>query len=270
MINSIIKLFKRYSWFKRVNAKVTYELLAKYIPAKDWEFMNYGYFPKSNDPPLTLGKDSKPPCYSTQMYHFLATKVPIAGKDVVEIGSGRGGGANYIAKHLNPNNYIGIDLAQNAVDLANKNYSLPNLTFLQGSAEAIPLPDQSVDVVLNVESCHSYGSVPLFLNEVKRVLKPGGHFLMVDFRNSQENMLILKNELSASKLELREQEDISTNVVQAIEADDETKRKRIEAFVPKRWQKLFSDFAGVVGSRFHLTLKEGTRTYWRFHLVKVE
>jgi hypothetical protein len=43
MIKFIIQIFKRFAWFKRFNAKVTYELLAKNIPAEDWHFMNYGY-----------------------------------------------------------------------------------------------------------------------------------------------------------------------------------------------------------------------------------
>ncbi|MBS1506386.1 MAG: class I SAM-dependent methyltransferase [Bacteroidetes bacterium] len=269
MINGIIYLFKRFSWFKRMNAKVTYELLAKHIPAQDWNFMNYGYNPTPADPASPLDPSTLQ-LYPTQMYHYLAIKAQIEGKNVLEVGSGRGGGARYIAEKLKPHHYIGMDLAQNAVDLANKNHSLPNLKFIQGSAECIPLADNSIDVVINVESCHAYGSVPKFLSEVKRVLKPGGHFLMVDFRNSQENMTILKNELRDTQMKLIQEENISSNVIQAIEAEDETKRKRIEEKIPKRWQKLFCDFAGVVGSRFHLTLKEGTRTYWRFHLQKAE
>jgi ubiquinone/menaquinone biosynthesis C-methylase UbiE len=269
MINWIIKSIKRYDWFKRLNAKVTYELLAKYVPAKEWQFMNYGYNPTANDPPLVLGEDKKMQRYSTQMYHYLAIKTTIEGKEILEVGSGRGGGAFYIAKNLNPKKYIGMDLAQNAVDLANKTHVLPNLSYIQGSAESIPLSDNSVDVVINVESCHAYGDVPKFLSEVKRTLRPGGYFLMVDFRNTQENMAILKKELRESQMELLTEEDISPNVVQAIEAEDQAKRAQIEAFVPKKWQKLFSEFAGVAGSPFHLTLKEGTRSYGRFIMRKM-
>lgn len=268
MINWIIKRFKRYAWFKRFNAKITYELLAKYVTATDWQFMNYGYNATANDRPLVLDGNSKNQLYSKQMYHYLAIKTAIEGKEVLEVGSGRGGGAFYIAQQMKPKKYIGMDLAQNAVNLANKTHVLPNLSFIQGSAESIPLPDNSIDVILNVESCHAYGCVPTFLSEVKRILRPGGYFLMVDFRNSQENMAILKKDLRESKMELLEEEDISDNVIQAIEAEDETKRKQIESCVPKRWQKLFSEFAGVAGSPFHLTLKAGTRSYGRFLLRK--
>lgn len=258
---------KRFAWFKRLNAKVTYELLAKHIPATDWQFMNYGYIPNNKEKPLNLPNETQQR-HSLQMYHYLATKTEIEGKQVLEVGSGRGGGAKHIAGFLKPASYTGMDLAQNAVDLANKLHPLPNLKFIQGSAEQIPLVDSSMDVVINVESCHAYGSVEKFLNEVKRVLKPGGYLLLVDFRNSAANMEILRDQLKKTGMEWLEEEDITDNVVRSIEAEDETKKARIKALIPARWQKLFSEFAGVVGSRFYTTLKNRTRLYHRFVLRK--
>jgi ubiquinone/menaquinone biosynthesis C-methylase UbiE len=266
MINLLIRVFKRFSWFKRMNAKITYEILAKHIPTEEWKFMNYGYVPTENEPPFQLPNDPHLQKYPLQMYHYLATKADIAGKTVLEVGSGRGGGANYIATHLKPASYIGLDLAQSAVDLANKHYASSTLKFIQGSAEKIPLADKSVDVVINVESCHAYGSVPAFLSETKRVLKPGGYFLMVDFRNEVKNMEILHEELKATGMKWLSHENISERVILAIEAEDESKVARIKKLVPARWQKLFGDFAGVVGSRFYNTLKEGRRVYHRFVL----
>src|SRR5688500_6999413 len=130
MIGKIIFLFKRYAWFKRLNAKITYELLAKHIPAADWQFMNYGYVPDEREPALALPA-SQIQRYPLQMYHYLALKAPIEGKQVLEVGSGRGGGAKHIAKTLNPAFYTAIDLAQHAVDLANSSNTCPNLKFVQ-------------------------------------------------------------------------------------------------------------------------------------------
>lgn len=267
MINFIIRIFKRFAWFKRLNAKVTYELLAKKIPAKEWQFMNYGYVPNPNEKPFDMQLPPETQKFSLQMYHYLALKSELQGKDVLEVGSGRGGGAKHVAGALQPNSYVGLDLAQSAVDLANEIHNLPNLQFIQGSAESIPLKDNMVDVVLNVESCHAYGSVDNFLNEVKRVLKPGGYLLLVDFR-SVENMELLKSQLGKSGLELLEEENISQNVVNAMEAEDEVKQARIKRLVPDRWQKLFAEFAGVVGSKLHTNLINGTRLYYRFVLKK--
>ncbi len=268
MINLIIRLFKRFAWFKRLNAKVTYELLAKNIPAEDWQFMNYGYVPNENEKPLDIQLPPETQVYSLQMYHYLALKSSVEGKHVLEVGSGRGGGARHVAAVLKPKSYIGLDLAQSAVDLANKIHKVPNLQFIQGSAESIPLDDNAIDVVLNVESCHAYGSVDNFLSEVKRVLKPGGYLLLVDFR-SVENMDLLKKQLKESGLELLEEENISANVVRAMEAEDDVKNARIKKLVPARWQKLFAEFAGVVGSKLHTNLINGSRLYYRFVLKKM-
>ena len=267
----IIHALKRYAWFKRFNAKVTYELLAKHIPVEEWQFMNYGYVPNSNEEALDLPEGSTTQKYPLQMYHYLAIKADIAGKQVLEVGSGRGGGARHIAGTLSPAFYTGMDLAQSAVDLANRIHKLPNLKFIQGSAEAIPIPDDSIDVVVNVESCHAYGSVDKFLSEVKRVLKPGGRLLLVDFRNEEnvENMTTLKNQLRNSGLEMLEEENITSNVIKSIEAEDVTKKERIKKLIPQKWQALFSEFAGVVGSKFYETLRNGTRQYYRFSLKKV-
>jgi ubiquinone/menaquinone biosynthesis C-methylase UbiE len=267
MIKLIIRAFKRFAWFKRLNAKVTYELLAKRISAEDWQFMNYGYMPDSDEPPVSLPDDRKIQKYPMQMYHYLAARADLKGKYVLEVGSGRGGGAKYIAGTLQPASYIGMDIAQSAVDLSNKIHLLPNLRFIQGSAESIPLADNSIDVVLNVESCHAYGSVDKFLSEVKRVLKPGGYLLLVDFRDVK-NMDLLRTQLRNTGMEWIEEKNIAPNVVRAMEAEDDVKKERIKTLFPEKWQKLFGEFAGVVGSRIHLNLKSGARLYYRFVLRK--
>ncbi|MEX2235827.1 MAG: class I SAM-dependent methyltransferase [Cyclobacteriaceae bacterium] len=267
MVKLIIKAFKRFAWFKRLNAKVTYELLAKRISAEDWHFMNYGYMPNQGEPPASIPDDPKIQKYPMQMYHYLAAKTELKGKQVLEVGSGRGGGARYVAGAFQPTSYTGMDIAQSAVDLANKIHPLPNLKFIQGSAESIPLPDKSIDVVLNVESCHAYGSVDKFLSEVKRVLKPGGYLLLVDFRDVK-NMDLLRSQLRNTAMEWISEEDIAPNVVKAMEAEDDVKKERIRKLFPAKWQTLFGEFAGVVGSRIHLNLKSGARLYHRFVLRK--
>jgi ubiquinone/menaquinone biosynthesis C-methylase UbiE len=267
MINFFIRTFKRYAWFKRLNARITYEILAKKIPAADWAFMNYGYVPHAHEPAFTLPENTLQQ-YPLQMYHYLASKIDLKGKTVLEVGSGRGGGARYIAGHFKPVYYTGMDLAQYAVDLANKTHALPNLKFIQGNAEAIPLTSQSVDVVINVESSHAYGSIDKFLHEVWRVLTPGGYFLLADFRGEAEKMEEFRQQLKKCGLELLEEENISQNVLKAIEAEDASKRERIQRLIPARWQDLFCEFAGVKGSRFYNTLKNGPRTYYRFVLRK--
>ena len=57
---------------------------------------------------------------------------------------------------------------------------------MEGNAEKLPFADQSFDAVINVEASHCYPRFPQFLDEVARVLRPGGHFLYTDVRRRKE------------------------------------------------------------------------------------
>ena len=53
-------------------------------------------------------------------------------------------------------------------------------------SEDLPFPDDSFDAVINIESSHTYPNFSRFLAEVARVLRPGGHFLYTDVRNTPD------------------------------------------------------------------------------------
>ena len=57
-----------------------------------------------------------------------------------------------------------------------------NEQILQGLATDIPLQNDTVDLILNVESSHCYGDQPRFLQECFRILRPGGYLLWADLR----------------------------------------------------------------------------------------
>jgi len=256
-----------YPAFRRVIWKPVYEGLAKHFKINDWHFMNYGYAPAGSNRALALQPNDEINRYPIQLYHFLAEKTEIKDKHVLEVGSGRGGGASYITRYMKPAKMVGLDIASNAIKLASKNHPETNLHFLQGNAEKLPFDDQSFDVVLNVESCHAYGSVPRFLSEVKRVLKPGGIFLCTDMRDPN-GMLLLKSYLQDSGLTLLSEENITGNVVLAIEEEDSIKQKRIEQHVKPWMRSTFSQFAGTKGSQIHLDLQSNALIYYSFVMQK--
>jgi ubiquinone/menaquinone biosynthesis C-methylase UbiE len=251
------------TWFRRIVWKPVYQTLAKQFPVESWHYMNYGYVPFDHEPALELDAADEMHRYPLQLYHYLALKGNVAGKEVLEVGSGRGGGSYHIATYLKPASVIGMDIAPNAVAFSNRVHQAPNLKYIAGNAESIPLPDNSVDVVINVESSHAYGSVPIFLNEVKRVLRPGGLFLITDTR-SQPGMAQLKEELEQSGMTKLSEEDITDNVVAAIGQEDAVKWKRIREAVPPKWHKAFGEFSGTVGSQIHLQHKSRELIYYRF------
>lgn len=267
MIARLFLDFTDYPAFRRIVWKPVYETIAKKFKIADWQFMNYGYAPHVDEIPLTLEPEDEANRYSIQLYHYLVSILKIPGKEILEVGSGRGGGANYMWKYLKPEKIIGLDIAHNAVKLANEKHATGGLTFVQGNAEKLPFTNESFDLVINVESCHAYGSVPAFLKEVKRVLRPGGYFLCTDMR-SPNGMQILKNNLLATGMQISLKEDITGNVINAIELEETVKQKRISDNIPRWLTKPFKEFAGVKGSKIHEDLKSGSLIYYRFMLQK--
>jgi ubiquinone/menaquinone biosynthesis C-methylase UbiE len=252
-----------YAWFRRMVWKPIYETLAKKYPVTSWHFMNYGYTPTSEEGSLELPASEERHRIPLQLYHYLAVKGPVAGNDVLEVGSGRGGGSRYIAQYLHPKSMTGMDLAQNAVDLCNKIHLAPNLKYVQGNAEKLPFADESFDMVINVESCHAYGSVTNFLAEVKRVLRPGGFLCITDMRGVP-GLEKLNAELEGAGMTKVFEDDITDRVVNAIELDETNKWAQIKEAVPAKYQKMFGEFAGVAGSQIHLQLKDRRLIYCRW------
>ena len=105
---------------------------------------------------------------------------------ILEVGSGRGGGLNYIQTYLHPESTIGIDYSQSQVDFCRQIYKSPKISFHQGDSEHLDqvqgLAESSFDEVLNVESSHCYGNFEQFCDQVYKALKPEGYFVITDFR----------------------------------------------------------------------------------------
>ena len=107
-------------------------------------------------------------------FHRYALCLPaVAGKSVLDIASGEGYGSALLARVAR--SVTGVDVDQAAVAHANAQYAgRENLRFLHGSAAAIPLPDQSVEVVTSFETIEHHDQHEEMVSEIKRVLQPGG------------------------------------------------------------------------------------------------
>ncbi len=167
----------------------------------------------------------------TQLYAHTLGDVVVTGKHVAEVGSGRGGGAAWVARYQQPASVVGLELSPAAVRLAsNAHYGINGLRFEVGNALALPFADGSLDIVINVESCHHYASLPLFLREVRRVLAAGGYLCLCDYRKAHE-IAAVEADLAACGLDLVRQCDITANVVAALDEDNAAK----EAFLCARF-----------------------------------
>jgi len=159
--------------------------------SRDRNFWNFGYsgadvlegirehIPEFADRNETDG-------FSEQLYFYTVMQLPIKfeelpGMSLLDIGCGGGEGLNFLSRTLPDTHMIGLDLSHNAVDWANARFSRDSrLRYVYGDAENVPVGDSELDVVVNVESAHTYPDNRRFLEEVARILKPGGYFSQVD------------------------------------------------------------------------------------------
>jgi ubiquinone/menaquinone biosynthesis C-methylase UbiE len=243
----LLKIFLALSsispYSKKLLWKQWYQFLASHYPTKEWSFMNYGYTAIDDHfETLKLNEADEPDRYAMQLYHHVTRAVDLLNLDVLEIGSGRGGGASYVARYLKPKTLIGLDYSDSAIQFCKRAHAVDGLSFIKGDAESLAFDAGRFDAVINIESSHCYGSMETFLANVKRVLRQNGYFL--------------------------KREDITANVLRSLDLDDQRKLLLIRALFRDWLLKPFQEFAGVKGSKIYSGFQSGTMAYLHYVLQK--
>ena len=267
MQNLVEKYCEMPTAIRRPMWRLWHKIIIRLDKNKDAVFMNYGYHSLNGDPKLELESHDEPNRYCIQLYDYVVKDVEIEGKQVLEVGSGRGGGASYITRYRKPKAYTAMDISSGVINFCNTYHNLDGLNFIVGVAEEPPFQDQSFDVVVNVESARCYRDIKQFFSEVHRVLQPDGHFCFADMIKKDEVESIRKD-LASVGFEVVKEKNIAPNVVEALNLDHERRESVISKKVPGFLRKSFLEFAGAKGTERYDSFASGRMGYWTFVLRK--
>jgi SAM-dependent methyltransferase len=252
---------------QKATFRAIYSTLGIGMKNEDSAFLNYGYSPlNSSGGGLKLEPADEMDRFSIQLYSRVAGARDLRGKEVVEIGCGRGGGASFIARYLHPARMTGVDLSAQAVRYCRRRHRINNLQFLRGAADDLPLPSDSFDAVVNVESSHCYPSFERFLSEAARVLRPNGVLLFADLR--PRDQVARLREQFAERFTIVEEEVITASVLRALELDSDRRNQLIHKRAPKFLHQGLQVFLSVKGSPIFNAFACDALHYVRFVLEK--
>ena len=117
-----------------------------------------------------------PDLFNEHFARYVYARNFCSGKTVLDTGCGTGYGAQYIAERANY--VVGIDFDGQATRYALANHSCANTRYLVGDCQQLPFASQSFEAITSFELIEHLPDAKAYLQEVKRVLKAAGTFLV--------------------------------------------------------------------------------------------
>lgn len=120
--------------------------------------------------------NNKDTYYLEHVTRYRFAKPYILGKKVLDLGCGTGYGSAEAIK-MGASSVVGVDISNQAIHFAQKNFKNKELVFQKANATSLPFKNSSFDTVLSFEVIEHIKNYPLFIDEAMRVLKKGGYFI---------------------------------------------------------------------------------------------
>lgn len=256
--------------YQKVGWDYWYSFMYHLDANSNFEFMNWGL---QTDPLHKCAAEAAEPLQANLYTQLGSMAGSWEGARVLEVGSGRGGGAKALSKCFCPSLYVGVDLNALQVASATKRSGSSGpcpLSFVQGDAENLPFPDASFDIVVNVESSHTYPHFDRFVAEVRRVLRQGGRFVITDFRERPQLPAMLA--VLGSPLHEIGSEDITSKVAASLREElgvSGRVNKLIKSVCPSYFEAFCLKFAGESAQK-QMEAKEKAYVMYAFELRGAE
>jgi phthiocerol/phenolphthiocerol synthesis type-I polyketide synthase E len=184
----------------------------------------------------------------------------LTGRDILDVGCGRGGTMDVINQRANPRRVVGVDLSTRAIRFC-RSRRLRKVSVLEADAEQLPFRQGEFDVVTNIESSHCYADLGAFYREVRRVLRTGGMFLYADLLPATEMSDWLERLCSSGFI----REDVRDITAHVLRSCRETAAQHAGAFAEIPGSHDVPEFVGLPGSDVYREMDTGATTYqiWR-------
>lgn len=210
-------------------------------------------------------------------------------KEILDLGCGNGTVALYLAENYQTGKILGVDLNDNNIAIAQaekKRRNNENVDFITDDAQDLKkIDDNSFDVIINLESAFHYPDKHMFLEELIRVLKPDGEFIIADIITTDKSKFFLKNKwkqkmnlnhwplenymkaFDRQNLKLHTTEDISKNVIKGFRAY----RNYLDDFqLDGVFKEKLIKFFFFINVKLNIYLLRKKRRYYVFHGKKEE
>jgi phthiocerol/phenolphthiocerol synthesis type-I polyketide synthase E len=252
-----IKAYHR-SVYNRLNNQLNSTPYSRHI-----RFCNFGYLADSSPqfsqvrlPQYILNKNT------IQLVLEVIGDCDLTGCEILDVGCGRGGTITVITEYFQPKRVAGVDLSSSAIAFCRKNNPFEHVAYYEGDAEELPFQDAEFDVIVNIESSHSYPAIENFYLGVFRLLRTGGYFLYADLFPAYQwngNTRLLQE----TGFFVEQDRDITHNVLLSCE---QTATSKLSAYRPDNDPEFMRNYLGMPDSNVYNGMQNGT---WMYKILKL-